>query len=79
MQTRITPTIVRNAISEVEEHYENLSRVSMLNDMVSDAVELKRWSLEVCKEFPPLTREFKSLVKKLGDNDEIEIEAHNRS
>ena len=76
MQTRITPTIVRNAISEVEEHYENLVRVSMLNDMVSDAIELKRWSLEVCKEFRLiLTREFKNLVNKLGDNEEIEIEA----
>ena len=76
MQTRITPTIVRNAISEVEEHYENLIRVSALNDMVSDAIELKRWSLEVCKEFRlVLTREFKNLVNKLGDSEEIEIEA----
>ena len=77
MQSRITPTMVRNAISEVEEHYGNLQRVSMLNDVISDSLELKRWSLEVCKEFRQiLTRKFKDLISELGNEDEIKVEAN---
>ena len=76
MQSRLTPTMVRNAISEVEEHYGNLQRVSMANDSISESLELKRWSLEVCKEFRLiLTRKFKEMVSKLANDDEMEIEA----
>ena len=76
MQSRLTPTMVRNAISEVEEHYGNLQRASMVNDSMGDSLELKKWSLEVCKEFRQvLTREFKRLVGELSRDDEMEIQA----
>lgn len=76
MQSRLTPTMVRNAISEVEEHYGNLHQVSMVNDSMGDSLELKKWSLEVCKEFRQvLTREFKRLVGELSRDDEMEIQA----
>ena len=76
MQSRLTPTMVRNAISEVEEHYGNLHRVSIVNDSMEDSLELKKWSLEVCKEFRQvLTREFKRLVGELSRDDEMEIQA----
>ena len=76
MQSRLTPTMVRNAISEVEGHYGNLQRASMVNDSMGDSLELKKWSLEVCKEFRQvLTREFKRLVGDLSRDDEMEIQA----
>ncbi|MFL2982561.1 MAG: ATP-dependent DNA helicase [Candidatus Poseidoniaceae archaeon] len=76
MQSRLTPTMVRNAISEIEEHYGNLQRASMVNDSMGDSLELKKWSLEVCKEFRQvLTREFKRLVGELSRDDEMEIQA----
>lgn len=76
MQSRLTPNMVRNAISEVEEHYGNLQRVSMANDSINESLELKRWSLQVCKEFRLiLTREFKRIVGELSAEKEMEIQA----
>ena len=76
MQSRLTPTMVRNAISEVEEHLGNLQRVATINQAINDSIELKRWSLEVCKEFRQiLTREFKRLVSELENDNEMQIQA----
>ena len=76
MQSRLTPTMVRNAISEVEEHLGNLQRVATINQAINDSIELKRWSLEVCKEFRQiLTREFKRLVSELQNDNEMQIQA----
>ena len=41
MQRRLTPTMVRNASTEVEEHLGNLQRVSTINDLMADAIQLK--------------------------------------
>ena len=76
MQSRLTPTMVRNASSEVEEHLGNLQKVATLTESMNDSVELKRWSLEVCKEFRHvLNREFKSLISELAGEKEMQIQA----
>ena len=76
MQRRLTPTMVRNASTEVEEHLGNLQRVSTVNDLMADAIQLKLWTLEVCKEFRlVLNREFKVLLSSLGKENEISVPA----
>ena len=76
MQSRLTPTMVRNASSEVEEHLGNLQKMAAITESMNDSVELKRWSLEVCKEFRlVLNREFKSLVSELAGDKEMQIKA----
>ena len=76
MQRRLTPIMVRNAASEVEEHLGNLQRVAALNDAMSDAIMLKSWSLAVCKEFRlVLTREFRRMIAELDSNNEMLIQA----
>ena len=76
MQSRLTPTMVRNASSEVEEHLGNLQKIAAITESMNNSVELKRWSLEVCKEFRlVLNREFKSLVSELAGEKEMEIQA----
>ena len=74
MQRRLTPTMVRNAISEVEEHLGDLQRSLAVNPNAQNSVDLKSWTLQVCKEFRQiLTREFKSLLGEAGEG-EINIE-----
>ena len=68
--------MVRNASSEVEEHLGNLQKIAAITESMNDSVELKRWSLEVCKEFRlVLNREFKSLVSELAGDKEMQIKA----
>ena len=75
MERKLTPNMVRNAISEVEEHLGNLQRVASVNGAMEDAIDLKRWSLEVCKEFRQvLTREFKRLISELETDKEMQVE-----
>ena len=76
MQRRLTPTIVRNAILEIEENLERLQNTTTTNEYIEINITLKEWSLKVCKEFRRiLSREFKSLIDKIGDQNEIRIEA----
>ncbi|MFL2969135.1 MAG: ATP-dependent DNA helicase [Candidatus Poseidoniaceae archaeon] len=76
MQRRLTPTMVRNAASEIEEHLGNMQRIAQISGDMNESIMLKSWSLAVCKEFRlVLVREFKRMVSELKDSDEMLIEA----
>ena len=78
MQRKLTPTMVRNAASEVEEHLGNLQRVAQINGDTNTSVMVKSWSLAVCKEFRlVLAREFRRMLSELKDEKEMRIEAEN--
>ena len=77
MQRRLTPTMVRNASTEVEEHLGELQKMGMINPAMKISIQLKSWTLQVCKEFRViLTREFKRLIQDLGDDSEMRIESN---
>ncbi|NCF96772.1 MAG: DEAD/DEAH box helicase family protein [Euryarchaeota archaeon] len=76
MQRRLTPTMVRNAASEVEENLGDMQKVAQVNDLMGDAIMLKSWCLAVCKEFRlVLVREFKRMISQIDSNDEMLIKA----
>lgn len=76
MQRRLTPTMVRNAATEVEEHLGELQKLGAINEAMNISIHLKSWTLQVCKEFRLiLTREFKKLISKLNDKKEIRVDA----
>lgn len=76
MQRRLTPTMVRNASTEVEEHLGELQKLGAINEAMSISIHLKSWTLQVCKEYRLiLTREFKNLLSSLGDGNEVRIDA----
>ena len=76
MQRRLTPTMVRNAASEVEENLGNMQKVAQINDLMGDAIMLKSWCLAVCKEFRlVLVREFKRMISQIDSNNEMLIKA----
>ena len=67
MQRRLTPTMVRNASTEVEEHLGELQKLGAINEAMNISIHLKSWTLQVCKEFRQvLTREFRRLVSGIG-------------
>ena len=49
MQSRLTPTMVRNASSEVEEHLGNLQKIAAITESMNDSVELKDGALKSAK------------------------------
>lgn len=76
MKRTLSPTMVRNAATEVEEHLGNLEKVASIGFENIDSVQLKTWSLSVCKEFRQvLNREFKVMIKEMKNEKEIRIEA----
>ena len=76
MQRRLTPTMVRNASTEVEEHLGELQKLGAINEAMNISIHLKSWTLQVCKEFRQvLTREFRRLVSELDDKNETRINA----
>ncbi|CAI8173072.1 MAG: Uncharacterised protein [Methanobacteriota archaeon] len=76
MKRTLTPSMVRNAATEVEEHLGNLENMSLIGVASEESVQRKKWCLDVCKEFRLiLNREFKSLIKKMGNNSEIRTDA----
>ncbi len=76
MERKLTPTMIRNAAMELEEHLGSLEKAALVNESAGTAVVLKSWSLMVCKDFRRImTREFKKLTTLLGDEKEIEIKA----
>ena len=78
MQRRLTPTMVRNAASEIEEHLGEMQKVAQVNDLLGEAIMLKSWCLAVCKEFRlVLAREFKKMLSEIDSNGEMLIVAKN--
>jgi len=76
MQRKLTPTMVRNAASEVEEHLGNMQRVAEINGEMNASIMVKSWSLSVCKEFRLiLAREFRRMLSELENSDEMIIQA----
>ncbi len=68
MQRRLTPIMVRNAASEIEEHLGNMQRIAQISGDMNESIMLKSWSLAVCKEFRLiLAREFKRMVSELKE------------
>ena len=77
MQRRLTPTMVRNAASEIEEHLGEMQKVAQVNDLLGEAIMLKSWCLAVCKEFRlVLAREFKKMLSEIDSNGEMLIVAN---
>jgi len=74
MQRVLTPTMVRNAVFEVEEHLGNLQKISERNPDASISTEIKEWSLNVLKEFrSSLAGLFKKLLDEMGKEKELAI------
>ncbi|MDP6869441.1 MAG: ATP-dependent DNA helicase [Candidatus Poseidoniaceae archaeon] len=76
MKRTLTPTMVRNAATEVEEHLGHIEKSSRINSDAAEALQLKRWNFEVCKELRKvLNREFKNLLGELVDSNELKVDA----
>ena len=77
MQRKLTPTMVRNAASEVEEHLGVMQRAAQVYENMVDQISMKKWSLDVCKEFRLiLAREFRRMLSELNADKEMLIQAN---
>ncbi len=77
MERTITPTIVRNASMELEEHMGNLENLVKREESrgLSHQVEQVRWAFEVMKAYrTALIKSFSSYHDLSGEDDEVRID-----
>jgi len=77
MERTITPTIVRNASMELEEHMGNLENIAKREDSrgINHQLDQVRWAFEVMKAYrTALIKSFSAYHDLSGDEDEVRID-----